>query len=366
MSILPLTTRIDANLGYACNNDCLFCYFKERKRTRNSISTQQAKRLFSRIKRLGIETLEITGGEVTIRDDIIELIAFAKRDLRFKKITVITNGSRFCDEEFTASASAAGVDDVLISLHGSSARLHDKLVGRGGAYDNAVEAINNVIRAGISCRTNTVVTAYNYREASNIAALIYSLGVRKVNYIYFSPLDDAANVETDLWVRYSDTASHIRAMLSLYKDKFKAISIKVFPFCLLGGYEEYITNFFQNIYDPYEWDFYNRVRIRRNMLQRDLAVAAGLLLFMDIRRILQIGFRKSCYESIVRVQSFRECVKAHVCRRCKYDYICPGIWKSYAQRFGMNELNPVLGKKIKDLDFCLRKRFSDYPIEPYA
>ncbi len=95
-TLMPLTTRIDANLGYICNNNCLFCYFRKRKDLRRDISTQEAKKLFSLIRRLGIDTLEITGGEATIREDFLELVLFAKKELFFKKITVITNGARFC------------------------------------------------------------------------------------------------------------------------------------------------------------------------------------------------------------------------------------------------------------------------------
>lgn len=357
---LSLTKRIDANLGYVCNNNCLFCYFRMRKEKRSFISTAEARRLFALIRKLGINTLEITGGEATLRDDFLDLVSYAKKNLGFSRITVITNGCRFCDKAFASQAVAAGVDDVLVSLHGSQAGLHDRLVDRRGAFDQAVGAIQNVLRLGASCRVNTVINCLNFKDSSQIAGLIHGLGVRSVNYIYFSPLDDALNAQADLWVRYSDTAPFIKDMIDTYDKEFDIISIKVIPFCLLPGYERHITDFFQNIYDPYEWDYYNRVRIRRGRLLRDAASLAGVMFFMDVGRMLHIGLRRSLYEGIMRFQAFRESTKSATCKTCKFDLICPGPWKAYAARFGKEELRAVPGEKIKEPDKVLRQRFSGF------
>jgi hypothetical protein len=205
-----------------------------------------------------------------------------------------------------------------------------------------------------------VINALNYQFASQIADLFFNLGIRKINYIYFSPLDDALNTSADLWVKYSQTAPFIKEMIDIHKDKFETISIKVIPFCFLDGYQDYITDFLQNIYDPYEWDYYNRVRIRRDVFQRNLAVLIGFLFFIDIRRMLKIGLRKSLYEGIMHVQAFRECAKPSACKRCRFNPVCPGVWREYVKKFGTGELKAICGEKITDVDIVLRKRFSNY------
>lgn len=354
---MPLTTRLDAHLGYQCNNNCLFCYFRERKNQRSPLPTEKAKRLLRLIKKLGIETLELTGGEVTLRSDIMELISFAKDDLGFKNISIITNGSRFCDDAFAAEAIRRGVDDVLISVHGHSAELHDRLTDRKGSFDEVSRAITNVFNAGASCRTNTVVNKLNHRYVSDIAQTLHHLGLRKINFIFFSPLDDAAHLQEEIGVRYSDAAPHLERMIDRFRDKFETMSVKAVPFCFLDGYEHHITNFWQNLYDPCEWDFFNRVRVRRSRLIRDVSVFTGLLFFMDIRRMLRIGRRKSYAEAIARFQSFRECRKSSACRLCKYDKVCPGVWKAYARCFGLEEIRAVPGIKIEEIDFSVKDRF---------
>jgi len=357
---MPLTTRLDGNTGYICNNNCLFCYFRGRKHKLANPSTAEVKKLFTTIKRLKVDTLEITGGEPSVREDIIELISFAKKELMFKKVTIITNGNRFCDKKFAEKTIKNGIDDVLVSVHGPEAKIHDHLTDVRGSFDKAVQAIKNVLSLNVSCRTNTVVTKLNYKRSEEIARLVYNLGIRKVNYIYFSPLDDAITTQKELWCKYSESAPFIKSMIDEYKSKLETISIKVIPFCFLAGYEDCITDLYQNAYDPFEWDYYQRVRIRRNKLIRDVATIGGMFLFMDFKRVLKIGLDKSLREAILRVEAFRHCIKPKVCKMCRFDPVCPGTWKAYARQFGLTELKPVEGSKIRDIDYCLRNRFSNY------
>jgi len=77
-----LTRRIDLNLGYTCNINCRFCYYQNSMHDgtsagRKDLSTQDAKRWLLFFRRKGLDAVDLTGGEPTIRRDIVELIAYA-------------------------------------------------------------------------------------------------------------------------------------------------------------------------------------------------------------------------------------------------------------------------------------------------
>jgi len=355
-----LTSRVDINLGYNCNNNCLFCYFRDRKDKLFVPGFAHVKRRLQLARKLGIRTVEFTGGEATLRDDIFELISFAKKELRFKGITVITNGTRFCDKNFAIKAKESGVDEILVSIHGHDAKLHNHLSGRSNAFEEAKKAITTALESGISCRTNTVINKFNFDKISDIAGMLTVLGVRKMNYIFFSPLDDAYSAEKELWLRYSEAAPFVQEMLNEYRKTSIDFSIKIIPFCFLNGCEGYITDLFQNLYDPYEWDYYTRVALRRGLFLANVAAFGGMFLLMDIMRMLEIGVAKSLREGIMRVEALRQCVKPKVCRQCKFDLICPGIWKPYASNFGLGEIKPIKGNKINCIDSPLFQRFAEY------
>src|SRR5437667_44488 len=102
---VPLTSRVDINIGYSCNERCKFCYYiqtiKDREKVKD-LTTDECKARIKYIHSQGIETLEFTGGEPTIRNDLIELITYAKA-LGFKSISMITNGVRMAQPQYTKS-----------------------------------------------------------------------------------------------------------------------------------------------------------------------------------------------------------------------------------------------------------------------
>ncbi|MDD5653574.1 MAG: radical SAM protein, partial [Candidatus Omnitrophica bacterium] len=228
-SQMPITPRLDINLGYICNNNCLFCYFLGRKKECVNIDGKKARDIMLQAKRSGIKVFEVTGGEPALRKDIVELVSFASGKLGIKDITVITNGSRFSDENFVSEMKNAGMNDVLISIHGANAEIHDTLTQNKGSFENAIRAIKNIVSQGISCRSNTVITSVNYKQVPEIAGLMHNLGVKQLNFILFAPLDDARAMQKQLWVKYSDAISYLRVAIDRYKDDFKNISVKALP-----------------------------------------------------------------------------------------------------------------------------------------
>ena len=135
-----LTSKVDINLGYGCNCKCPFCYYYDSVITNtnlNTLTTEQAKQQLRRARRLGIKEIEFTGGEVTLRKDLVELVQFCKFELGFKLVSIITNGMALAKREYTNRLVAAGVDDVLFSLHGHNSEIHDQLTVTPGSFENS-------------------------------------------------------------------------------------------------------------------------------------------------------------------------------------------------------------------------------------
>ena len=344
-----ITKRVDLNLGYSCNADCPFCYYKisaKSRRQDKDLTTEQAKKLLRYIRRRGKEEVDLTGGEPTIRKDIFELVSYAK-SIGFKEVTIITNGIRLAKKEFAKQLISAGVDDFLFSLHGHSAEVHEKLTGVKGSFEKMNQAIKNVKEIGsVRIRSNTVVNGMNFSHVSEIAEILYSLGVEHVNFILFNPIVEATCVQEEVNVRYSEAAPYLKNVIDSYKDKFKRITIRYLPFCLLPGYEQYITECPQIQYDPFEWDYLVRMRIRNGLFLSFLATLIGLLLLPNVRRVLTLPLCVLLREAMMRGLSFKNKSKGKVCRLCKFDWICDALWNEYAQQNGFEELKTIRGQKM--------------------
>lgn len=346
-----ITKRVDLNLGYSCNADCPFCYYRissKRKGNGKDLTTKQAKKLLGYIRRKGKDIVDFTGGEPTIRQDIFELIAYAKQ-IGFKEVTVITNGIRMSNKTFTQKLIDAGVDDFLFSLHGHNAETHDKLTGISGSFEKLKQAVLNASDSGkIRIRSNTVVNGFNYKYVSNIAETLCSYGVQHANFICFNPIVEATQVDEEINVSHSKVSPYLREMVDSYKDKFKRVTIRYLPFCFMPDYEKYITECPQIQYDPFEWDYFIRMRIRDGILLSSIATVIGLLLLPNIKRVLTLPIHTLLRESMMRGLSFKNKAKGKVCKTCKFGHICDGLWKEYIKQLGLSELRTILGKKIED------------------
>jgi len=99
-------------ITFRCNLNCSYCnYIQERFELKyKEVNTQQAKLILHQCRKK-VPSVAFTGGEPLIRDDIVEIIQFAK-ELRFKPISLFTNGLLLQQKE----AVLENIDFIQISL----------------------------------------------------------------------------------------------------------------------------------------------------------------------------------------------------------------------------------------------------------
>ena len=166
--------RMDLALTYRCQNDCPHCYVG-RPAGFPEISTEQWKRIIDRCWELGIPHLTFTGGEATLRPDLVELLQYAE-DVGL--ITGLqTNGRALRDRAYVDQLLLAGLDHVQITLESHDPAIHDRMVGVEGAWEETVAGIRAVVDADVYMMTNTTMTTENVGGIAETIAFAASLGV---------------------------------------------------------------------------------------------------------------------------------------------------------------------------------------------
>ena len=157
---LPVLSEIA--LTYRCQNRCTFCYADAPKRGRDvgEMTTAEVKRIIDVIADdAQCPTLSFTGGEPTLRDDLAELITYARdKGLR---VNLITNGVRCGEREYAAMLAAAGLDSAQVSIEGGSAEVHDAITQHPGSWAAATRAVHNLRAEKVHTHTNTTVCGGN-------------------------------------------------------------------------------------------------------------------------------------------------------------------------------------------------------------
>lgn len=300
--------RLDLKLGFACNNNCLSCPQAHRKHL-GDLSTEEVKRHLEKGIEDGANEVVLTGGEPTVRRDIVEIVSHAKA-LGYEYIQLQTNGRRLYYMPFVRKLIDAGVTDFGPSLHGHKAEIHDYITRSPGAFNQVVRGIKNLKEMGQYVLMNSVIHKLNYRHLEEMTQMFIDLNVDQLQLAFIHAVGNAWDNFDLLVPRKPDAMPFIHRALDLGKHNGLKMMVEAYPFCFMKGYERYCSELY--------------------MPESEIRDAEGLIKEFDkLRR--ETGK-----------------VKFPQCRHCRFDLVCEGPWKEYPERYGSDEFRPVPGKKLKD------------------
>ena len=159
---------------WQCNQKCIFCYAagQEMGKTKE-LTTEEWKTAIDRLEAARVPMVTFTGGEPTQREDIAELIGYAKR-----MVTRLNTNGVNLTPELVRQLKAAGLDSLQVTLYSHDEAIHNALVGSEHHADT-IKGIRNAVAAGLDISINTPLCRKN-ADYDKTLALIRSLGVRFV------------------------------------------------------------------------------------------------------------------------------------------------------------------------------------------
>lgn len=218
-------------LDYKCNNFCRFCYHKKEDR-KKTIPTQAVKEKLAS-KRWGNE-IEITGGEPTIRKDILEIIKYAKNT--GCKIKLRTNARMLSNRHFLDKIINAGVNTFEVAINGDK-KVHDYLSRIDGAFDQTIQGMSNIRKAGKAFNTTTVLNRKNQNQIYEILEKAMSMGADSCRVHFIKPTEN-----TDYLIpNMEDAAIELqKAIDKLQMQGYTRITAFGLPSCVMKGYEKHL------------------------------------------------------------------------------------------------------------------------------
>jgi pyruvate-formate lyase-activating enzyme len=289
---------LEIRVTMRCNEMCPFCNVDVGAEN-FARDAGDVERAIASAPEAGARRIVFTGGEPTLMPELPRWVR-AARELGLA-VCIQTNGvvpsaERYWERFRGDGGSACLPDTLFMSFHTTDPRRVGRLTGVPGTFRRKVASVTTAKRLGIEVMLNFVITSLNASEAAGLPGFVAKRLGSDVP-ICFSFVAPAGRVleHPDLVPRMSSVAAPLaRAFEAADRLGIGCWMTDVcgMPPCILPSH-----------------------RAHFEALKRPEARAANP----------------------------RDRVKPPSCRACVFDSRCVGVWKAYADHFGLGELAPVPG-----------------------
>jgi GTP 3',8-cyclase len=138
-----------------CNFRCTYCSPAAHEPPDALLSRAELARLFRLFAALGVRRIRLTGGEPTLRKDVVEIVADAAGTPGIEDVAITTNGHRLA--ELVEPLRAAGLGALNVSLDTLAPERLRGVSGQAARLDRILAGIDAAARRFRSLKINTVV-----------------------------------------------------------------------------------------------------------------------------------------------------------------------------------------------------------------
>ena len=156
-----------------CPQCCVYCYAKLSSRPEhNLLSLGRLREIISELQGLGVEYVQMSGGDPFARKDIFEVLgAFMAAGI----LPDVPTKLGLKREEATRLKDL-GIDLVQISLDSTEPETIDTMVGVRGHHKRAFRVLDDLRAVGLKVRVNTVLTPLNVSTVGSLIDFLGNLG----------------------------------------------------------------------------------------------------------------------------------------------------------------------------------------------
>jgi radical SAM protein with 4Fe4S-binding SPASM domain len=181
-AVFELTKACDRECKYPML-DCKSCGLTS-EHDGPELTSNEINAIVDNIVRAGTVSLSLTGGEPTLRPDLLQIVTYASLRL---EVTLITNGQTL-DEDYVLRLKKAGVSWTKVYLDSADPEIHDALRGEG-THERACQAIRTCKEEGLKTSIITTLTPLNHRDLRDMIRLAVKLKAPIEATEFLSPED---------------------------------------------------------------------------------------------------------------------------------------------------------------------------------
>ncbi|MGD2089784.1 MAG: radical SAM protein [Candidatus Aminicenantes bacterium] len=289
---------ISLHLTDLCNSACVFCGGDFHLHSKDSVKTGKLMNFLEKCKGDKWSTVNIHGGEPTVRKDFLFILEKI-RELGYKKIILQTNALKMADKKFAAKVNSIWVDIFTVGFHGHTPGLVEQATGRAKNFELALKGFHHIKEAGSLLRITTVVCNLNYQNMKDICRVAIENGTDHINISAMQPGGSTKGCLDYLMISYREAYPYIKEAIQYTLAENKIVTLEGFPHCAVPGFETYQVN----------WK------------KQQLKVLYGDMVIDDFNNFVSATQRS----------------KTEVCTGCTLQSFCGGVYSGYLSIYGPKE-----------------------------
>ena len=323
----------------ACDLACAHCRANaQHDPSPYELTTDEGRRMIDEMAQLASPRpiLILTGGDCLKRDDLLELIDYARSVL--VPVALAPSVTPLLTPEAMRELREHGIKTVSISLDGMDAATHDAVRGVPGHFDATMTTLAQLKEAGFTVQINTAVMARNVEQMADIAQLLHEhhIDIWEVFFLILTGRGSDVNASTP---QQNEDICHFLVDASQYGFTVRSVEG---PFLRRVNQQRH-----EGVSGPPTTDLYQRLHSRLIELMGDPThdVCAPSAATRDGNGIVFVGATGDVYPSgflplalgnlrhaslvdIYRdtalMQSIREAEFHGVCGGCSFKQLCGG------------------------------------------
>jgi AdoMet-dependent heme synthase len=166
---VPFSAHVD--LTWRCNEQCVHCYLDHGDC--GEMKTFEVLRLLDELAEAGCLILALSGGELFLRRDLLEIVAQARA--RTFAVRLKTNATLIRERE-ADRIRALGVEDVQVSIYSDRPEVHDAVTLLPGSLERSLRGMRLLRDRGQKVTIAHMVMRPNRRDYAGVRRIAQELG----------------------------------------------------------------------------------------------------------------------------------------------------------------------------------------------
>lgn len=156
-------------LSRTCQNACSFCDDAD-ELDGKAVSLEQIQADVDAAVDAGCGRIVFSGGEPTMNRQLLAAIRYAKG--KGLETSLSTNARIIQSDKIATMLEKAGLDEIVVAVHGGRRSSHDQLVGSDGAWVESLAGLRFAGKTGMRVVCRSVLNTFNTAELSYLMHLV--------------------------------------------------------------------------------------------------------------------------------------------------------------------------------------------------